>query len=123
MSAERMLDDLPKVDHAMTSTTFDLPGYRITQCLGVVRGITVRSPSFGKQITGSFRQLAGGEIKQFLEVAENTREVAFQRMLQHAAMRGANAVLGVRYDANELGQGTSEVIAYGTAAVAIPTDR
>ncbi len=107
----------PMVPREMSSTTFDLPGYRIVHCLGVVRGITVRSPSFGKQFTGAFKQLAGGEIQQYLEVAEKSRELAFERMLQHANALGANAVLGVRYDANEVLQGTTEVLAYGTAVV------
>ncbi len=110
----------PMVPREMTSTTFDLPGYRVSRSLGVVRGLTVRSPNFGKQITGAFRQLAGGEIPQFLEVAEKSREVAFERMLQHANALGANAVLGVRYDASEVIAGTTEVLAYGTAAYVVP---
>jgi len=107
----------PMVAREMTSTTFDLPGYRVVHGLGVVRGITVRSASFGKQFTGAFKQLVGGEIQQYLEVAEKSREVAFERMLQHANALGANAVLGVRYDANEIIAGSTEVLAYGTAVV------
>lgn len=110
----------PAVERAMTSTTFELPGYKVVRTLGVVRGITVRSASFGKQFTGAFKQLVGGEIPQYLEVAEQSREIAFDRMLQHANALGANAVLGVRYDANEMVQGTSEVLAYGTAAYVQP---
>src|SRR6476619_4368313 len=93
---------VPMVVREMTSTTFELPGYRVVRNLGVVRGITVRSANFGKQITGAFRTLGGGEIHEYVEVAEQSRERAFVRMLEHAALIGANAVLGVRYDATEM---------------------
>ncbi len=111
-SAER-----PMVPHHMTSTTFDLPGYQVVRGLGVVRGITVRSANIGKQITGAFRTLGGGEIHEYVELAEQSRELAFTRLLQHAAEVGANAVLGIRYDANEMVSNMNEVIAYGTAVI------
>jgi uncharacterized protein YbjQ (UPF0145 family) len=92
----------PIVPREMTSTTFDPPGYGVVRNMGMVRGITVRSPNLGKQITGAFRTFAGGEIHEYVEVAEQSRERAYLRMLEHAAMIGANAVLGVRYDATEI---------------------
>jgi uncharacterized protein YbjQ (UPF0145 family) len=106
-----------QVAQEMTSTTFDLPGYRVIGTVGVVRGITVRSANFAKQFTGAFRTLVGGEIEEYVELAEKSREQAFTRLLQHAAALGANAVLGVRYDANELVSNMNEVIAYGTGVV------
>jgi uncharacterized protein YbjQ (UPF0145 family) len=107
----------PMVPREMTSTTFELPGYRVVRSLGVVRGITVRSANFAKQITGAFRTLGGGEINEYVEVAEQSRERAYVRLLEHAAMMGANAVLGVRYDATEMVSNMNEVIAYGTAVI------
>ena len=95
----------------MTSTTFDLPGYRVVRSLGLVRGITVRSANFGNQIVGSFRTLMGGEIHEYVELAEKSRETAFDRMFGHAAE------LGVRYDANEMISNMNEVLAYGTAVL------
>ncbi|NWJ97892.1 MAG: YbjQ family protein [Chloroflexi bacterium] len=108
---------IPMVAREMTSTTFDLPGYRAVRSLGVVRGITVRSANFAKQITGAFRTLGGGEIHEYVEVAEQSRERAFVRLLEHAALMGANAVLGIRYDATEMVTNMNEVIAYGTAVI------
>ncbi|HEX2915936.1 MAG TPA: heavy metal-binding domain-containing protein [Chloroflexia bacterium] len=108
------------VAYEMTSTTFDLPGYRVVRNVGVVRGITVRSVHLGKQITGAFRTIGGGEINEYLELAEQSRERAFARLLQNAAAAGANAVLGIRFDANEMASNMNEVIAYGTAVVVEP---
>jgi uncharacterized protein YbjQ (UPF0145 family) len=105
------------VAHDMTSTTFDLPGYRAVRSLGVVRGITVRSPHIGNQILGGLRTILGGEIDEYVKIAEQSRERAFEQLLDNAGQRGANAVLGVRYDANELMQNAAEVLAYGTAVV------
>jgi len=110
----------PVVAREMTSTTFDLPGYRVVRTLGVVRGITVRSANLAKQITGAFRTLGGGEITEYVEVAEQSRERAYVRLLEHAGMMGANAVLGIRYDATEMVTNMNEVIAYGTAAIVEP---
>ena len=104
----------------MTSTTFDLFGYRVTRSLGVVRGITVRSRSIFGTIGGSLQTLVGGNISLFSELCEKTRSEAFAMMLQHAREMGANAVIGVRYDATELMQGVTEVLCYGTAVVVTP---
>lgn len=104
----------------MTSTTFDLVGYRVTRSLGVVRGITVRSRSIFGTIGGSLQTLVGGNISLFTELCEKTRSEAFAMMLQHAREMGANAVIGVRYDATELMQGVTEVLCYGTAVVVTP---
>jgi len=101
----------------MTTTTFDLVGYRVTRSLGVVRGITVRSRSIFGTIGGSLQTLVGGNISLFTELCEKTRAEAFAMMLQHAREMGANAVIGVRYDATELMQGVTEVLCYGTAVV------
>jgi uncharacterized protein YbjQ (UPF0145 family) len=102
---------------AFTTTTFTFDGYRITRTLGVVRGITVRSRSILGTIGGSLQTLVGGNITLFTELCEKAREEAFQLMLEHARQVGANAVVGVRYDATELMDGVSEVLCYGTAVV------
>ena len=83
--------------------------------LGVVRGIVVRSPSIGKALVGAFKQLGGGNIKEYIEVCEMARHEAYEHMLAHAREIGANAVIGMRYDATEFMQGATEVLAYGTA--------
>jgi uncharacterized protein YbjQ (UPF0145 family) len=103
------------VDRARTTTAFTLDGYRIVQTHGVVRGITVRSRNIFGTIGGSLQTLFGGNISLFTELCERAREEAFDMMLRHAEMEGANAVIGVRYDATELMQGVSEVLCYGTA--------
>jgi uncharacterized protein YbjQ (UPF0145 family) len=99
----------------MTTTAFDLPGYRVLHSLGIVRGIVVRSRSVFGTIGASFQTLVGGDITLFTDLCEKTRNDAFERMLQHAAQMGAQGVVGVRYDATELMQGVSEVLCYGTA--------
>ena len=103
------------VEHHMVSTTFELAGFRIVQQLGVVRGITVRSQSPLGSIGVAMQSLVGGKITMMVELCEKAREEAFDLMLAHAGELGANAVIGVRYDATELLQGMSEVLAYGTA--------
>lgn len=105
----------PPVDPAMVTTAFELPGLRIVQNLGLVRGIVVRSRSVFGSIGASLQTIVGGDITLFTEMCEKTRADAFALMLQHAAELGANAVIGARYDANELTQGVTEVLAYGTA--------
>ena len=100
-----------------TATCFELPGHRVVRNLGVVRGITVRSRSIFGTIGGSLQTLFGGNITLFTELCEKTRAEAFEMMVQHARQIGANAVVGVRYDATELMQGVSEVLCYGTAVV------
>lgn len=100
---------------SMTSTTFDLPGYRIVEGLGVVRGVVVRSRSVFGTIGAGLQTLVGGNISLFTELAERTRLQAFDTMLVQADMAGADAVIGVRYDANEMMNGVTEVLCYGTA--------
>jgi uncharacterized protein YbjQ (UPF0145 family) len=101
----------------MTTTTFDIDGYQVTQNLGVVRGIVVRSRSVFGTIGGALHTLIGGNITLFTELCEKTREEAFEMMLSHAQEMGANAVIGIRYDATELMGGVTEVLCYGTAVV------
>jgi uncharacterized protein YbjQ (UPF0145 family) len=105
------------MQHSMTTTAFTLDGYRVTRTLGVVRGITVRSRNVFGTIGASFQTLLGGNITLFSELCEKTRAEAFDMMLLHAGELGANAVVGVRYDATEIMQGVSEVLCYGTAVV------
>jgi uncharacterized protein YbjQ (UPF0145 family) len=100
---------------AMITTAFDVPGYRVVKALGLVRGVTVRSRSILGTIGASLETLIGGNITLFEEMCEKTREEALELMIQHAAEHGANAVIGVRYDATEVMQGVTEVLAYGTA--------
>jgi uncharacterized protein YbjQ (UPF0145 family) len=101
--------------HPLTTTTFDLPGYRITKSFGVVRGIIVRSRSIIGNIGASIQSLFGGNISLYTSLCEQARDEAFRQMLAHAAGLGANAVIGVRYDATEIGAGITEVLCYGTA--------
>ena len=108
------------MQHAMTTTAFTLDGYKVTKTLGIVRGIIVRSRSIVGTLGGSIQTLFGGNITLFSELCEKTREDAFELMLQHAAQHGANAVIGVRYDATELMQGVTEVLCYGTAVTVQP---
>jgi uncharacterized protein YbjQ (UPF0145 family) len=103
------------VPHNMVTTAFTLDGYRITRNLGLVRGIIVRSRSIVGTIGASLQTLVGGNITLLTNLCEKTREHAFELMLQHAAELGANAVVGMRYDATEVMQGVTEVLAYGTA--------
>jgi len=105
------------VTHQMVTTAFDLDGYRIVSNLGLVRGIVVRSRSVVGTLGASLQTLLGGDITLFTKLCEDTRNDAFERMLQHAGELGANAVIGVRYDATEIMQGVTEVLAYGTAVV------
>jgi uncharacterized protein YbjQ (UPF0145 family) len=103
--------------HNMVSTTFDLPGYRVVRSLGVVRGIVVRSRSIFGTIGAGLQTLVGGNITLLTNLCEKTRNDAFDIMLEHAAQLGANGVIGARYDATEVMQGVTEVLAYGTAVV------
>ena len=105
---------------AMTTTTFELEGYRVARGLGVVRGITVRSRSIFGTIGGALQTLAGGNITLFTELCEKTRSEAFEMMLTQAGNLGANAVIGIRYDATEVMDGVTEVLCYGTAVVVEP---
>lgn len=106
------------IDPNMITTATELSGYRVSKNLGVVRGITVRSRSLLGNMAGGLQTLFGGKISIYVELCEKTREEAFQLMLSHAAERGANAVINMRYDANEVMEGVTEVLAYGTAVYA-----
>jgi uncharacterized protein YbjQ (UPF0145 family) len=108
------------MDAALTTTTFTLEGHRILRSLGVVRGITVRSRSIFGTIGGSLQTLVGGNISLFSSLCERTRAEAFELMLAHARELGANAVIGVRYDATEVMSGVTEVLCYGTAVFVAP---
>src|SRR6476661_9076699 len=105
---------------AMTTTAFELDGYRIVKNFGVVRGIIVRSRSIFGTIGAGLQTLVGGNITLLTNLCEKAREDSFDLMLQHAAQLGANAVVGVRYDATEIMQGVTEVLAYGTAVIVQP---
>jgi len=110
------------VAHHMVTTAFELPGFRIVRNLGVVRGITVRSRSVFGTLGGSLQTLIGGNITLFTQLCEKARGEAFEIMIQHASEIGANAIIGTRYDANEVMSGVTEVLAYGTAVVVEPIE-
>ena len=101
----------------MTSTTFEIPRHKIIKNLGVVRGIIVRSRSIFGNIGAMLQSLVGGNITLYTQLCERTREDAFNMMLKHAEELGANAIIGVRYDATEISAGITEVLCYGTAVV------
>jgi uncharacterized protein YbjQ (UPF0145 family) len=101
----------------MTSTTFEIHGYKIVKTLGVVRGIIVRSRSIIGNIGAAIQSLFGGNITLYTELCERARKDSFEMLLKHAEELGANAIVGVRYDATEIGAGITEVICYGTAVV------
>lgn len=108
------------VSHQMVTTAFELPGFRVTQNLGVVRGIIVRSRSIVANIGASLQTLVGGNIVAWTKLCEETRSDAFDIMIQHASELGANAIVGARYDATEVASGATEVLAYGTAVIVEP---
>src|ERR1044071_5925405 len=108
--------------HHMVTTAFTIDGYKIVRGLGVVRGITVRSRSIFGTLGGTFQTLVGGNITAFTKLCEVARAEAFEIMIQHASEIGANAIIGMRYDATELMSGVSEVLAYGTAVVVEPIE-
>lgn len=105
------------MDHSLITTAFTLDGYRIKKNLGVVRGIVVRSRSIFGNIGAAFQTIVGGNISLLTELCEKTRKDSFEMMVRHAEEVGANAMVGVRYDANEVMSGVTEVLAYGTAVV------
>ena len=104
----------------MVTTAFDLPNYRVVQNLGVVRGIVVRSRNIFATLGATLQTVVGGNITVWTKLCEQTREDAFDIMIQHATELGANAVIGARYDTTELSQGVTEVLAYGTAVIVEP---
>ena len=101
--------------HPLTTTCFELPGFRVVKSFGVVRGIVVRSRSIVGKFGAGIQSFFGGNISIYTELCERTRGDAFNQMLVHAGALGANAVVGVRYDATEIGAGITEVLCYGTA--------
>jgi uncharacterized protein YbjQ (UPF0145 family) len=104
----------------MVTSAFSIDGYRIDKSLGIVRGITVRSRSIFGTIGGSLQTIVGGNISAFTNLCEKSREEAFTLMLDHAGQLGANAIIGMRYDANDIMNGVTEVLAYGTAVIMSP---
>ncbi|MBD0369515.1 MAG: YbjQ family protein [Pyrinomonadaceae bacterium] len=111
------------VAHHMVTTAFEMPGFEIKQNLGVVRGIVVRSRNLFVNIGAAFQSMVGGNITPWTKLCEQTRADAFDIMIQHATELGANAIIGARYDTTELSAGVTEVLAYGTAVIAEPTDQ
>jgi len=105
------------MEHEMISTSFEVPGYRVTKNLGLVRGVTVRSRSVIGSFAGSVQTIFGGNISIFTELCEKARQEAYDLMLEHADEMGANGIIGMRYDANDVMDGVTEVLAYGTAVV------
>ena len=105
------------MDHTLITTAFEIDGYKIVRNLGIIRGITVRSRNMFATIGASLQTIIGGNITLFTELCEKTRGEAFELMVQHAEEIGANGIIGMRYDANEVMSGVTEVFAYGTAVV------
>ena len=110
------------VSHQMATTAFELPNFRVTQTLGVVRGIVVRSRNVFATLGATFQQVVGGNITIWTKMCEETRRDAFDIMIQHASEIGANAIVGLRYDTTEIATGVTEVLCYGTAVIVEPTD-
>lgn len=108
--------------HDFTTSAFDIAGYRITRNLGITRGIAVRSRSIFGTIGAGLQTLVGGDISLFTELCEKTRTDAFEKMVLQAMNMGANAIIGIRYDANDVMDGVTEVLCYGTAVIVEPTE-
>lgn len=104
----------------MITSAFELPGYRMVKTIGIVRGISVRSRGFFGSIGATFQTIRGGNISLLQELCEDTRKRAYELMVVHASEKGANAIIAMRYDATEVAQGVTEVLAYGTAVVVEP---
>ena len=107
------------MDHSLVTTAFELSGFRITRNFGVVRGIIVRSRSVVGNIGAAFQQLVGGNISIYTNLCEQARNDTYELMIQHAEQLGANALIGVRYDATEIATGVTEVLCYGTAVYVV----
>jgi uncharacterized protein YbjQ (UPF0145 family) len=105
------------------TTTFTIEGHEIVEYRGLVRGIVVRAPTIAQGILGGLKSVVGGNIGAFTQMCEQARQQAFQQMVEHAAQLGANAIVGVRYDASEVRDSATEVLCYGTAVVVRPTER
>ena len=130
MSSDSMQQRVPyavspprySVSHQMVTTAFELPNFRVVQNLGVVRGIVVRSRNVFATIGATLQTIVGGNITVWTTLCEQTRNDAFDIMIQHATEIGANAIIGARYDTTELSQGVTEVLAYGTAVIVEPAN-
>ena len=130
MSSDSMQQRVPyavspprySVSHQMVTTAFELPNYRVVQNLGVVRGIVVRSRNVFATLGATLQVIVGGNITVWTTLCEQTRNDAFEIMIQHATEIGANAIIGARYDTTELAQGVTEVLAYGTAVIVEPAN-
>ncbi len=130
MSSDSMQQRVPyavspqrySVSHQMVTTAFELPNYRVVQNLGVVRGIVVRSRNVFATLGATLQTIVGGNITVWTKLCEQTRNDAFDIMIQHATEIGANAIIGARYDTTELAQGVTEVLAYGTAVIVEPVN-
>lgn len=109
--------------NVQVTTTFGFEGYRIARYLGMVRGIIVRAPTISQGIIGGLKSIVGGRIGAYTEMCEQARQQAYELLIDHARALGANAILGIRYDASEIGQGATEVLCYGTAVVIEPEQR
>ena len=118
----RIAEPRYSVSHQLVTTAFEIPGFRVLQNLGVVRGIVVRSRSIVANIGAGLQTLVGGNIKAWTQLCEETRSDAFHIMMQHASELGANAIIGARYDATEVMSGATEVLAYGTAVIVEPLE-
>lgn len=110
-------------DHGLVTSAFELPGMTVVRNFGIVRGIIVRSRSVVGNIGAAFQQIVGGNISIYTELCERARLDAYELMIQHAAHVGANAIIAVRYDATEITQGVTEVLCYGTAVTAVPSQQ
>lgn len=108
------------INRKMITTAFDIPNYSIVESLGIVRGISVRSPSLVGGMRAGIQTLFGGNINVYTKLCEKTRAEALEILIDHAQELGANAIIGLRYDANELAAGVTEVLAYGTAVIVEP---
>lgn len=130
MSSDSMQQRVPyavspprySVSHQMVTTAFELPNYHVVQNLGVVRGIVVRSRNVFATLGATLQTIVGGNITVWTKLCEQTRNDAFDIMIQHATEIGANAIIGARYDTTELSQGVTEVLAYGTAVIVQPAN-
>jgi uncharacterized protein YbjQ (UPF0145 family) len=109
--------------NVQVTTTFGFEGYRVARYLGMVRGIIVRAPTISQGIIGGLKSIVGGRIGAYTEMCEQARQQAYELLIDHARALGANAILGIRYDASEIGQGATEVLCYGTAVVIEPEQR
>ena len=114
-AANTIVDRVQRMSGIIVTTGNEVAGYAIIKYLGIIRGIVVRSPSIGQSFLGGLKQIVGGNIEAYANVCEAAREEAFKRMVQHAEEAGADAVIGMRYDATEFSSSVTEVLAYGTA--------